>query len=338
MLFKKTQDAFFDTFNLSLLIQLLKALEAKFVSPKFIKINKNLHKGHIGKLDRKMNQVLDPINPLTKQYTILSRLIYSSLQKLALHNHKTSTGIMSSIEIFSRQLCTFNKEICKLLGKVIPCAMPFDSSKIDHVTDWFRFLTPLVKTQNTNNITEQLIALKVLRELCLGKDGKGDLGNQRVCYKLLQTSGCVEIEFGVEESRPYIIFSKTDLNFLNNNPILASYSRIIDYEKSTKIFCVHLDDLLKNQKSTMDYILYLAYVLKFLAAMCKGRFNAGIAELTNRGLDGYHLITYLKMGSAILHPKLMQAYLELTNVMCINVDPLTPITTLPNRCYLYFKE
>lgn len=332
--FKEVQSAFFDTFNLDSLIQLLKTLEVLFVNPEFIRMSKNSHKGHISKLDRKIHQVLDPTNPLVEQYTSLSRLIYTSLRKLSLNNHKTSTRIIEVMDVFSGQLRTFNGEIRKLLGTAIPCAMPFDSSEVDHVADWFNFLAPLAKTQNNSNITEQLIALKVLRGLCLGSNGKGDLTNQRICLRLLQSSGSVGIGFGVEESRPHITFSKSDPNFLNNNPILASYSRTLDYEKNAKLFCVNLDDLSRNQKSTVDYILYVGYVLQLFAAMCAGRFNAGVAELAARGLGGYHVITCLRMGSSALHPKLVRAYLQLAKVLCIDVDPLTSLAVLPSRCYL----
>ena len=332
-LFKETQNGFFDTFNIESLTKLLKVLEKKFL-------------GLASKSDYKSKkqtyQALDPIrNPLIDTYVKLSRLIYRSLYMLTMRNPKTSSGAMELVDIYSVQIYGFNKEIRKLIGSSIPCSMPSLPKPANSVEKWFKLLLPLSKTSNDDNIMDQLIPLKALRGLCLGNEGKGNVTNQRACLKFLQATANITLGFGVEESRPFISFckfEKSNQTFLNNNPALSSYSRTLEYnkgkDKDIKMFCVHLDDLSKHLKNTLEYIYYVSYVLQLFSAMCVGRFNAGIKELTNRGLNWHHLNNCLKMGTPALHPKLMQAYIELTRVLCIDVDPLTSILTSVNRCYL----
>ncbi len=341
-LLSEAQNCFADSFNIDCLVSLLQVLETKFATPEFLRIRDRGFVGYLYRLDCKMKQQMlaqSLDSGAAEKYVKVSRQIYRVLHKLCVSNKKASSIMLTFSKQLSGQIYQFNKEIRKLLGTAIPCAMPFPQSNVDPVVEWFKLLSPMVKTSYNNNIVDQLVALRVIRGLCQGHEGKGNIVNQRTFFKLMQETNDIVLGFGVDENRPYVSFSqndKTDQDFLNNNPTIAAYSRVVETAKD-KVLCVYLDDLSKNKRATQDYIAYLTQVLRLFSAMCVGRFNAGIAELGKRGLAGYHIVTCLKMSHRRLHPKLVQAYLELARTLCIDVDPLTSVLVAPNRCFLYIS-
>ena len=340
IMLSEAQSCFVDCFNIDCLVSLLQVLESKFATPEFVRIRDRGFVGYLYRLDYKVKQQMiaqsSENSAAAEKYIEVSRLIYRMLHKLCVTNRKASTMMLTFSKQISGQIYQFNKEIRKLLGVAIPSAMPFTQSNVDLVVEWFKLLSPIVKTNYYNNIVDQLVALKVLRGLCQGHEGKGNIANQRTFFKLMQETNNIVVGFGVGENRPYVSFSqndKTHQDFLNNNPTITAYSHVLDTSKD-KVLCVYLDDLSKNQKATHDYIAYLTQVLRLFSGMCVGRFNAGILELGKRGLGGYHIATCLKMGHRRLHPKLLQSYLELARTLCIDIDPLTSVLVAPNRCFL----
>lgn len=320
-LLKQTQTSFSDTFNIDSLVKLLEVLADRMSNQDTVRCKKSVSGGQY-----------------SEAYMNLSKLIYLALYKLSVENIKSSSIIVNFSKAFSGQIELFNKEIRKLLGCAIPCAMSNIQSPGELVSEWFKLLKQLIKTPTINNIKDQLVALKILEGLCLGNDKKGNIANQRALFRQLQESSSISLGFGVDEKRPYVSFCQVDKSdkdtFLENNPVLAKHALTLGSEKEYK--CVYLDDLSKSYSTTKDYVSYIDHVIRLFASMCTGRFNAGIAELVKRGLGGYHLVTCIKMGVPKLHSKLMQAYLELVRVVCIDIDPLTSIVVSPNRCYLYF--
>ena len=202
--------------------------------------------------------------------------------------------------------------------------------------EWFKLLSIINKNNIENNILDQLVALKVLKNLCEGGDKKGNIDCQRSCFKILCEPNQIILGFGNEENRPYVSFNckpECESEFLKGNPIILKYSRTIEMAKEKKL-CVFLDDLSKNHSKTIDYICYITHVLKLFSAICLGRFTPAIKEFEKRGLNGLHIIMSLRQENN-LHPKFQRAYIDLARTMCIDIEPLTSIVSCPNRCYLY---
>jgi hypothetical protein len=198
-------------------------------------------------------------------------------------------------------------------------------------------LGPISDTSHDKSVVHQLVPLNVLRGMCEGPECKGNIANQRACFKQLQDGAQILLSFGVEDDRPYIwphYKEESKDVFTKANPVLAKLIRSLGGAKQTKQ-CVYLDDLTHNYRDTKQYVSYLSHVLKLFSSMCCGRFSSAIEELSRRGLNAFHITTCLKQDAKHIHPKLMQAYVSLARTICVDIEPLTSICTFPNRCYLY---
>ena len=189
-----------------------------------------------------------------------------------------------------------------------------------------------------NNILEQILYLKVLKRLCMNKDGTGNLKSQTEITKDLYKNDFFPLKFGIDinNNKPYVIFKVINDNeeFFIQNPTLNKIKIVNINNSNMQIF--YYEDL-KDEFG--NFINYICAVLDLYYATCISENeinNHIITDSKNVGLTLQHI--YSVITDKKINIKIRKKYLRLIRVLFINISQKEKISVNRLKIYIWNFE
>ena len=300
----------------------------------------------------------NPHNIAQKHIGDVIELSFNLIKMLIINNEYSSKNILSCLFLFDELLKNHKIEILEIF---VICLKNIFSINLDSINNLYYFndnyISPTESDENkrkfdiltstlywtkkleeideiNNNILQQILYLKVLKRLCINKDGSGNLKSQMEITKDLYQNDFLLLKFGIDNnnSKPYLMFKVFDNNeeFFIQNASLNEAKFNNNNLSTPKFYYTSF-----TEKYSI-FIKYICSVLDLYYASCISRNEINIhimIDPKNIGLTMQHI--YLVITDNNINTNIRKRYLKLFRILFVDVFPRERISIKRMKIFLW---